>query len=329
MAVCNCPHERRLELLLSVDEIISQIRDYFPDGISKVDKNQDNQVYLISTTKGEKAFIKVSDLAAPEIFDLGEEFSTSGISSGKKDDTDYDSLIDAIKSNIGSPIIPIELTKEQMDLIVRESFAVYNKYKNQDYLITTSQNLEGNWEEGFKIPPEIEDEKNILDLIFCTNLPLGVLLNEGFENEMIAQSILNQYTSTHTFMHGFTLDYSMLNNWIADNSLILGTQPRFEILNHKLFIYPKLNKYLKVRVKYKTKASIKDALLDQYFLQYASGRCLQLMGLIRSSLGGTLQAGETTLQMNGSEMISIGKEMSDKAVEELRKSMNLTAFYII
>jgi hypothetical protein len=300
---------------LTLEQIIQQIADYYPDGIVKVDKNNLNQIYLVSQSKGAGAFIKVSGTAAPLIF--GDTTAAVG-EDAKAQDVDYQSLIDFIKRGLGYPLVPVELTKEQLDDIVREGFNLYNKYRNTEEQLITLQ-LEGNENEGYKIPPIVGDQKNIVDIYFKPRIPFTIFNSSGFESFVFTQQIFQQYQKSNFLESGFLADYYILNMMVTDMDLILGSKPTWNILNGKLQIYPKLPYLSRVAIKYKSKLTKEQALADPVMIQaWCIGKARKLLGSIRATFGGTLTAGETTLQMNASEMIQQGDKEMDEALKEIR-----------
>jgi hypothetical protein len=312
---CNCCRIK-ITQKLSLDEILRQINSQFPNGILKADKNSLNQAILISKTKGKDAFINVSGEAGDLIF--GTTNSATGVDPVPKG-IDYQPLIDIVKSSLGYPLVPVELDDSQWKLIMDEAFNLYNKWRNDEEQVA-EVHLKGTFRDGFEIPSFIEDQKKILDILFRSRLPFGFFGSPGFENTMATQMLLNGYARTGFMANGLSLDFHILQQYITDTQITMGTVPRWEILNNKIFIYPQLPEYIDVKLKYKTKITVEKALRDPIMIQkWACGKSLLILGMIRNTLnGGILEAGQTQINMNPQTMIAEGKQMMEEAEKLMR-----------
>jgi hypothetical protein len=74
--------------------------------------------------------------------------------------------------------------------------------------------------------------------------------------------------------------------------------------------------------------SLEEVMTDSMVKLWMTGTCRKLIGSIRSTFGGTLNAGETTLQMNGSEMIQTGQAEIDQAEKEMRQETLPLGFFV-
>jgi hypothetical protein len=305
----------KVGMFLSVDEIVDQIRSYLPDGIAYVGKNDFNQVYLVSQTKGSDAYIKVSEPAADPIFNG----STSAVGTDEKAKIpDYSNIYNMVKSNLGYPQIPVELDENQWKLILREALALYNKWRNYDEQLITV-NLKGTSETGFEVPPIITDHHDIIDVLFQTRIPFSIYSTGGFEQNMWTMQMLQQYNNTNFMNSGFVADYGIAMMAIQDYTNILGTRPTWTIINDRIFITPHLPMYSRVAIKFRAPLSLDVILRDDFIIKYMSGRARVILGTIRSMYGGTITAGSQTLQMNGGDLISRGDQEMKEAIEDLRK----------
>ena len=146
----------------TIQNVIDEINSYYPDGISICSKDSKERVLLTSETKGVEAFISVNGNAAPLIFGIVETAKGSNANAGT---IDYSKFFKAVRTYTGDPLIPMEVTDEQMKLFLKEALAYYKRYKGDEINQYTCQ-LKGDWQNGYEIPTVIESQRDIVDIIF-------------------------------------------------------------------------------------------------------------------------------------------------------------------
>lgn len=295
-------------------EIVDIINAANIPGISRASLNSLNQLYLVGTTRGKDGYITVSGTAAPLIFG---SITTAIGEDAEEERIDYSPLFDYVKRRLGYPTVPVEITDSQMEDILKDAINLYNKWRNYSEKILYVD-LYGSMGDGYEIPAIIGSERNIVDVVFKPRTPFGIYDSNSFEYNIYIQQLFNKY-GVGGARTGFLTDYSISMNFIADSNLVLGTEPRWEVFNKKIHIYPKPpNGLFKIGIKYKGQMSLDEILFDDMLKKYMVGACRKLIGTIRATFGGTLNAGETTLQMNASEMVSMGDQEMKEAIAELK-----------
>ena len=309
---------------IRAQEIVDIINAANVPGISRAALNSLNQLYLVGTTRGKDGYISVSGTASPIIF--GSVTTAIG-EDAEEESIDYSPLFDYVKRRLGYPTVPVEITDLQMEDILRDSINLYNKWRNYSEKILYVD-LFGSMEDGYEIPAIIGSERNIVDIVFKPRTPFGIYDSNSFEYNIYIQQLFNKY-GVGGARTGFLTDYSISMNFIADSNLVLGTEPRWEIFNKKIHIYPKPpNGLFKIGIKYKGQMSLEEIMFDSMVKLYMVGACRKLIGSIRATFGGTLNAGETTLQMNASEMISQGDQEMKEAITEMKQETLPLGFVI-
>jgi hypothetical protein len=303
---------------LTKEQILEQIKAFYPDGIADAGIDAMGRFYLVSQTKGPDAFISVSGEAADPIFWGGKQPKTAAGEDVKKGEIDYGPIIEEIKDRLGNPLAPFELTEAQVKAGLRETLNLYYKWRNFKTKSITLQ-LSGNPTDGYEIPPIIPSQKAIKEILFKPRMPFSIYANSGFESTIWSQQLLTQYNTTKFLTGGFPADFYILNMAAADWDYILGTKPRWEILNDRIHVYPKLPQYTQVAILYDGYMTIDEIMLDAFVVKYLTGWCRKLIGTIRDTFGGVLQVGETALQMTGKDMIQMGNEEMKEALEEIKK----------
>ncbi|MDR0675509.1 MAG: hypothetical protein LBF97_00510 [Elusimicrobiota bacterium] len=303
---------------LTKEEILKEIKNYFPDGIADVGIDSLGRFYLVSQTKGPDAFITVSGDAADPIFWGGSPPKTAVGEDAKKGEINYGPIIEEIKDRLGDPLAPFELTEDQVKAGLRETLNLYYKWRNFKTKSITLQ-LSGNPTDGYEIPPIIPSQKSIKEILFKPRMPFSIYANSGFESTIWSQQLLTQYNTSKFLTGGFPADFYILNMAAGDWDLILGTKPRWEIINDRIHVYPKLPAYTKVSILYDGYMTIEEVMLDSFVVSYLTGWCRKLIGTIRDSFGGVLQVGEQSLQMQGKDMIQMGTDEMKNALDEIKK----------
>lgn len=317
---------------MTVDEVIDRINSFYPEGISTCGKDGEDRVLLISETKGKDAFITVSGDAAPYIFGY-----VSYTENGKDADSgtiDYDKFYDAVRDYTGSPLIPMEITDEQMRLFLKEALAYYKRYKGDEINQYTCQ-LKGNWKDGWEIPSVIETQKDIVDIIFRPIFPITFygsdFIDNGCENIFaltIAESLFGGRGAIKNGQ-GITTDYYISLMGMQDFRQALGLNPSWEVMNNRIYIYPsQVMRFTNVSIRYKAPLSEEDCLNDPDMIKYVHGKCLMTMGNIRGQYGSDLTTGEASLKFNADAWYERGKALVDEVLERWMKSQPPMGFFL-
>jgi len=315
----------------TIDDVIKTINDYYPEGITKSSKDGEDRVILVSETKGKDAFITVSGDAAPIIF--GSAGLTANGQDANAGTIDYTKFYDAVRNYTGSPLIPMEITDEQMKLFLKEALAYYKRWKGDEINQYTCQ-LKGNWKDGWEIPSVVENQKDIVDIIFRPIFPITFygsdFIDNGTENIFaltIAESLFGGRGAVKNGQ-GITQDYYISLMGMQDFRQTLGLNPTWEIMNNRIYIFPsQVTRFTNVSIRYKAPLSEEDCLKDPDMIKYVHGKCLMTMGNIRGQYGSDLTTGEASLKFNADAWYERGKVLVDEVLDYWKKSQPPMGFF--
>lgn len=320
---------------MTIDEIIDYIRSMYPNGIIKVYKDNAGRIVLISETQGNGAYIIVKGELAELLF--GKEKSAQGRDQVKETIEDnYNKFIEDVKEYSSGDLIPIEIKDEQIKKYLKEALSIYKKYRS-DEINTYSIQLQGNPTDGYEIPPIIEDQHDITDILFKPLFPIGFYVG-AFDNsteDIIALTLVNAMCGQGGVNYGafygkgFVTDYyiSMMN--IENMEQSLGIEPTWKVYNNRLFIFPNsITKYLSVTILYKAPIDPIKAMRDPYVIQYVYGKIRMAQGEIRGQYGSQLSVSSIQMQLNGDTMYERGKEAVREALEGMMKNQEPLGFFM-
>ena len=100
--------------------------------------------------------------------------------------------------------------------------------------------------------------------------------------------------------------------------LILGTEPRWYVLNNKLFLQPRPSSALAVGIEYRASLSIDEIVNSMLIKRYVTARAKILLGNIRGTFGGSIPGGAENIQLNSAEMISQGSSELEVVKNEMK-----------
>ena len=311
----------------TLDDIVKQIKEMYPVGIATVYRDAADRIVLVSETKGDGAYIKVSGDAADILF--GNTKTAQGTDQTKNTlENNYTEFIEKVKEYSSNDLIPIEIDDDQIRLYLQEAINLYKKYRNDD-VNTYQVQLKGNAKDGYEIPAVIEDWHDITDIIFKPLFPIGFYTG-AFDNDsedVIALTLVNAMCGKGTtnygefYGKGFQTDYyiSMMN--IQAMERILGLDPTWKVMNNRLYIFPNnISKYLTVTIEYKAPVDPIKAMRDPYIIQYVYGKIRMAQGEIRSQYGSQLSTSSIQMQFNGDTMYERGQLAVKDALEGMMKN---------
>ena len=304
---------------MTIDEIIDYINSKYPDGISSAKKDSQGRAVLISESKGEDAYIKIDGDAAPIIF--GETTSAKG-SNANSGELSYDNFCKKIRTYTGEPLITMEISDEQIKLYLKEALQYYKRWRGDPVTSYTCQ-LKGNPEEGYEIPKVIEEQKDIIDILFKPVFPInfyGADLLDSSEDNIFTLTMANMIFGGNkdggASGHGLAQDFYVSLMSLQDFKQTLGLNPSWEIINNRIFIFPaNVARFTKVCIKYKGPISEEQAMNDPDIIKYVFGRCCLALGIIRGQYGSNLSVGEAALTFNADTLIELGKQYMKEAMD--------------
>lgn len=314
-----------------VGQVIEFIKSQYPNGISTVYQDNAGHIVLVSETKGDQAFITVSGEAAPILFGL--VLSAQGTDQIKNTiEQNYDEFIEKVKTYSSGDLIPIEINDDEIRLFLQEAINLYKKYRSDD-ISTYKIQLVGSPEEGYEIPPVIENHHDIVDILFRPLFPISFY--NGFDNDaddVISMSLVNALAgkgpaSNSYYGQGLPQDYYISLMSIDTMEMSLGLKPTWKVYNNRLFIFPNsITKYLTVTILYKSPIDPVEALRDPWIIQYVAGKIRCAQGEVRGQYGANLSTGGLQIQFNADTMYQRGKEMVEDAIREMQKNQEPLGF---
>ena len=303
--------------LWRIEDVIEEINSYYPDGIGMCSKDNKDRVILTTETKGSKAYISVSGDAAPYIFGdvsfaKGEDANANSI--------DYSKFYKNVREYTGEPLIPMEITDQQMNLFLKEALNLYKLWSDEDDTNIYKCVLEGDWDKGFKIPNVIETKKDIVDIIFQPIFPItfystDFIPSEGGDNDLFSLIFAQSIARGGVLGSEFSQNYYISLMSIQDFRQTLGINPTWEIHDNRIFIYPSyITRYTHVGIRYRAPLSEEECLANPFIIQYVHGKCLMTMGNIRGQYGSQLATGETNLTFNANDLYARGEKMVENVI---------------
>jgi hypothetical protein len=312
---------------VTLEEIKQAIREAGVPGLASVSDDGNGRLVLIAETSGAGSYISISDASDASALDIiwGSETSDTG-----EDDeftggvfVDYSEIFRWIRSRLGAPLVPVELTDEQLEDCLGESVWHYNRWRNFRENIIYA-NLHGNPKNGWEIPAVVGGEENILEIIMEPKYPASYYMGR---NDLMGNIFIQQIFN-HSNIMATAADHHIALVASRDLNLILNTEVRWEVINRRLFIHPIPSDTLRVSIKYKSALTLDEIVTSQNIKDLTLALAKITLGNIRSTFGNQVPGGDGMLQLNGSELKAEGQQDRDRIIEEWKKSTNVYEFII-
>lgn len=307
---------------VTLEEIKSAINAAAVPGLDIAKDDGFGHLVLQTATKGADAFISISEATADDCLDIiwGYEATDLGEDAGVVNVVDYSPIFDFVRHNLGAPIVPVELTDGQLETCLSEAVYEVNRWRNFNESIHY-MTLTGDGRSGYDVPSIIGGSDFIIDVIVKPRMPFGYFSASGeMASNIYIQYLFHKYGRPTE--PGFLTDYSLFLSFEKDMNLILGTEPRWEIVGGKMFLYPiPPSSGLQVGIKYRATLTIDEILTNQHIREYVLAKAKIILGTIRSTFGSSIPGGGEMIQLNGADLISQGKEEL-AALKEKMKSQS-------
>lgn len=299
-----------------LSDIKSAINDAGIPGLAPAASDYEDRLVLMSNSQGQDAYIGISEGVSSNALDIiwGDEDSNNG-EDNQEEVFDYSYIFDKIRSKLGAPTVPVELTDEQLRHCVSKAVYWYNYYRS-DKKDRIKVFLKGTPKEGYVIPEEIPDENDIEEIIIKPRFPL--LYNSSGSTE----SILNNVWAQTLFRgrgkgYGSAIgDYYVVYSTMQDYSNLFGLDVSWEIYNNRLFIHPEPSD-MEVGITFKSAIDIKRINTEPLITSYALGEAKIVLGNIRTTFGGTIPGGAETIQLNGDSLKQEGATEIEAALQQM------------
>ncbi|MFW6281251.1 MAG: hypothetical protein ACOC1O_00440 [bacterium] len=312
---------------VTLEELKSAIRLANIPGLETVTDDGNGRLTLVATTTGKESYIEVTDSDSNSALALvwGEEESDYGEDDTLTSETtyiDYSELFRWVRSRLGAPLVPVELTDEHLEDCLEEAVYYYNKWRNFDENVTYT-NLIGDPKNGWEIPAIVGGEMNIVEVIIEPRYPVAYYAgHDDFYSNLFMQQIFNkEITQT-------AADYYISLSASKDINILLNTQIAWEVINKRLFITPLPSNSFKVAIKYKSALTIDQIVSSLSIKRLVLALAKIVLGNIRSTFGNQIPGGDGMLQLNGSELKSEGEQERQSIIDGWKRETNVYEFLI-
>ena len=308
-------------------EIKQAIDDAQVPGLAPAADDGNGRLVLRSLESGTDSLIAIDHATSSSALDL--IWDTEGSTDiGEDDDaidedTTFTELYRYIRSKLGAPLVPVELTDEQIDDCISSAIYNYNKWRNFKESIEFAQ-LKGNPSTGYDIPIIVGGEENITELVFTPRYPINYY--DGRDSLM--RNIYIQQIFDNTNLVANAVDYHISLVSQQDLDILLNSAIRYEFINKKIFLYPNPPTSVNVGIKYKTALTLSEITNNQQVKEFALAEAKIALGTIRSTFGNAIPGGDGMLQLNGSELKAEGTQEKQLLLEDWKKSTNVYEFII-
>ena len=303
---------------VTMDEIKQAIDEAQIPGLAEAMDDGHGHLMLQTTTLGDDAYLAVtspdSNNAVPIVW--GEDSETSGDIDDKVF-MDYSGLRNIILARLGSPTVPVELTDEQVDICIDQAIYWYNYYRNSRENRVMVE-LKGNDKDGYEIPECVGGQDNILDVIFKPMFPFSYYLTVGNGDNFFSNMFMQTFFLNQSGFNDFLSDFYCLSSALKDYANILGKNQVYYIYNNKIYINPKVRGQARVGIIYRSALSADELLNNIHVQDLATYKAMSILGQVRSTFGGQVQVGDTTLNMPAQELIQRGDTLFAEKINKLQ-----------
>lgn len=312
---------------VNLAEIKQSIDDALVPGLAPATDDGNGHLVLQSSSTGNDAIIAIDHAAADSALeliwdtegstDIGEDEEIVG------DGTDFTELYRFIRAKLGAPLVPVELTDEQLDDCISSAVYHYNKWRNfKESLDFIS--LSGNPASGYEIPAFVGGEENISEIIFHPRYPINFYNGR----DTLMRNIYIQQMFDNTGVIANATDYHISLVAQKDLDIMLNSEIRYEYMNGRIFLYPSPPTSVKVGIKYKTTMTFSEITNSQSIKDFSLAEAKITLGTIRSTFGNAIPGGDGMLQLNGSELKSEGQAEKEALKSSWKTQTNPYEFLI-
>jgi hypothetical protein len=300
-----------------LDEIKDAINEAGVPGLEYATDDGSGHLILTSSTTGDSASIAIDSGTTADALSLvwGYESTDEG-ESAIGSVVDYSELFRYIRSQLGEPLIPAEITDEQLEDCVSDAVWWYNRWRNPKEGLLYLQ-LEGTAKDGYTIPAVVGGEENIIEIIMRPRYPFTYYAGR---TDLVTNLYLQYlFQSYRTGFSEFLADYYITVSIEQDINIILGTQIKWEVLNGKLFIHPSPDS-LNIAIRYRSALTPAEIVTNQWIREYTLAKAKIVLGNIRSTFKSGIVGGEGMMQLNGEDLKAEGFQELERIREDLKKT---------
>lgn len=307
---------------VTIDQVVSAINDANVAGLATATYNDHYQIVLQSISKGKEAYVSIDEGSQDSALSIvwGLEDLDNGEDAEEIEDNilSYTEVYRWVRSMLGAPTVPVELTDEQINDCLSNAVYQYNKWRNFDEDLIQVQ-LEGNISDGYKIPNEVGSTDNITEIIFKPQANFNFYSGSESDllNNIYIQQIFQNYGAGNWQFGANVTDWYMTMAFTQDTARVLGVEAKWEIINGRMYIHP-APEYMRVFIKYKSIMTPEEISNSNTIKRLTLAESKLLLGSIRSTFGASIPGGSENIQLNAGELISQGQQEKQSIKERLR-----------
>lgn len=278
----------------------------------------DDGTYLVlqTLTTGDSASITVTSGDTKDALStVWGYIATDEGESAVGETVNYSELFRYIRSKLGEPLIPVELTDEQLEDCLEGAVYYYNRWRNfEEKILYTS--LTGSAANGFDIPATVGGPENIIDIIMRPRYPYSWYVGRtDLVTNLYLQYLFQRY---RTGFSDVISDYYITITAEEDINIVLGTQIKWEILNDKLWIWPEPDN-MNIAIRYRGTMTAAEVVTNYRIKELALAEAKIVLGNIRSTFKSGIPGGAEMIQLNGEDLKQEGMAERERMVENLKK----------
>ena len=232
---------------------------------------------------------------------------------------DYSKAHTYVRVKLGEPIMPVELTDQQIDACIDDTLYYVHRYRNRREEMEIFD-LIGTYREGWEIPEGLKQE-DILDIIIRPIIPFGYLQTgrKGVLGNLYLQYLFR--AGGHNISSNIA-DFRITMSALKDYSILLGTQPKWEILNNKIRIWPEPPAGARIGIRYLSILTPDDVLEDNFFKDLLLAEAKIALGTIRGTFPAGVPGGTDVIPLNGDQLLQEGKAEKERAIQRMMKAQD-------
>lgn len=299
----------------TLEEIKVAINSANVPGLVATDDGKGHLVLRTSKT-GKDTFVSISEGSSNDALPVIWGFEASDIGSqGTGQYFDYTEIYRWLRSQLGAPTVPVELTDEQLQDCVSHAVYWFNYYRNAKENIVYVT-LDGNVRDGWAIPQEIGGEDNIIEIIMKPRFPYVFYTGRtDIVGQVYMQWFFQQQQRDLRHMAG---DYYLTMSTQKDINNIMGTEIKWHFYNGRLFINPEPPAGIEIGVRFRSAVSMNEINTNIFIRDYALGKAKTILGTIRSTFGGTIPGGSEMITLRGEALITEGKQEMEEVISRMQ-----------
>ena len=286
-------------------------------GLADASDDGSGHLVLQTTSTGEDASITIDSGTTNDALSTiwGFEATDAG-AAAVGDVTDYSELFRYVRGKLGEPLIPAEITDEQLEDCLADATFHYNRWRNfEEKILYTS--LTGTATNGYDIPATVGGAENILEIIMRPRFPFTYYAGRtDLITNLYVQYLFQKYKS------GFSsvlTDYYVTVVVEEDINVILGTQIKWEILNDKLWIWPEPDSF-NVAIKYRGALTASEVVTNYWIRRFVLAEAKIVLGTIRGTFTSGIPGGAELITLNYTQLLEEGAREKAELIEEMKKS---------